>query len=161
MELDATARRILNLLQRDARVTVTDLAKFVGRSRSTVRERIAILEAAGIIRGYHAIVDVAKAGYATLGYVLADVNRDEIDYLPGLLDDIPQVSRAMLTTGERPLVAEVHGSDAADLERLVHKELVPLGVRSPSLRVVTRPLLRTRPISFAPEANIPGGDAMD
>lgn len=63
MELDATDKGILYLLQRDARrITTKEMAERVGVSASTVRNRIERMEDRGIIRGYHPDVDYDEAG---------------------------------------------------------------------------------------------------
>ena len=62
MKLDKTDRRILDVLQRDGRISVTDLAERVGLSPTPCARRIKQLEAAGLIQGYAAIVDPKRAG---------------------------------------------------------------------------------------------------
>jgi DNA-binding Lrp family transcriptional regulator len=52
--LDDKDRRILDLLRADARLPLKTLAAKIGLARSTLRDRLARLEADGIIRGYHA-----------------------------------------------------------------------------------------------------------
>jgi Lrp/AsnC family leucine-responsive transcriptional regulator len=62
LKLDETDRRILKLLQQDARITVKDLATEVNLSATPVHERIKRLEATGVIRGYSAVIDRSKTG---------------------------------------------------------------------------------------------------
>jgi Lrp/AsnC family leucine-responsive transcriptional regulator len=62
VKLDETDRRILQLLQQDARMTVKDLASAVNLSATPVHERIKRLETSGVIRGYSAVVDRSKTG---------------------------------------------------------------------------------------------------
>jgi DNA-binding Lrp family transcriptional regulator len=62
VKLDETDRRILQLLQKDARMTVKDLAAAVNLSATPVHERIKRLEATGVIRGYSAVIDRSKTG---------------------------------------------------------------------------------------------------
>lgn len=62
MAVDSTDQRILELLRLDARLPVATVAKEVGMSRPAVAERIRQLEAAGMIRGYTAVVDPASRG---------------------------------------------------------------------------------------------------
>src|SRR5688572_22098327 len=62
MKLDKTDRRILDVLQRDGRISVTDLAERVGLSPTPCARRIRQLESAGLIQGYAAIIDPKRAG---------------------------------------------------------------------------------------------------
>lgn len=62
--LDEIDRGILHSLQEEARhITTEDMGDIVGVSASTVRNRIAKMESAGIIRGYHPEIDYERAGY--------------------------------------------------------------------------------------------------
>ena len=56
-ELDEFDRRIITELQRDGRISNVDLADRVGLSPSPCLRRVKMLEEAGVIRGYRAILD--------------------------------------------------------------------------------------------------------
>src|SRR5438067_16662 len=75
--MDETNLRILQLLQKNARMSLTDLAQAVGRSESTVRERVTALELGGFLKGYEARVDWDQAGLPALAIMHArcDMNR--------------------------------------------------------------------------------------
>lgn len=60
IEMDATDRRILMVLQRDGRKTNSDLATEVGLSPSACHRRVQRLEDLGVIRGYVALLDARK-----------------------------------------------------------------------------------------------------
>lgn len=62
MTLDAIDRRILRALQRDGRLSNVDLAQAVGLSPSPCLRRVRLLEEAGIIERYAAVVDGSKVG---------------------------------------------------------------------------------------------------
>jgi Lrp/AsnC family transcriptional regulator, leucine-responsive regulatory protein len=61
-QLDETDWRILTELQKDARLSYVDLGRIVSLSRPAVAERMKRLEGLGVIRGYHAVVDLARIG---------------------------------------------------------------------------------------------------
>ncbi len=61
--LDKIDRRILFELDKNARIPEAQLAKLVGKSKDTVRYRIAQLEKDGIIKGYTTWIDFTKLGY--------------------------------------------------------------------------------------------------
>ena len=69
--LDDADYMILEILQKDGRITFSDLADQVNLSRSAVRERIKNMEDSGIIRGFTAIID-AKA-YEKFASVYMDI----------------------------------------------------------------------------------------
>lgn len=59
--LDKIDNAILNLLLNDARMSYSDIGTKVGLSRVAVKNRVASMERAGIIRGYKAIIDPQSA----------------------------------------------------------------------------------------------------
>ncbi|WEK47852.1 MAG: Lrp/AsnC ligand binding domain-containing protein [Candidatus Andeanibacterium colombiense] len=62
VELDEFDRRIIAVLQREGRISVTDLAPRVGLSKTPCQIRLKRLQAEGVILGFEAIVDPAKLG---------------------------------------------------------------------------------------------------
>src|SRR3954467_6155716 len=62
--LDATNRRLLAELQRDARLSLAELGRRGGLSSPAVAERLGRLERDGVIRGYRADIDPRALGYA-------------------------------------------------------------------------------------------------
>ncbi len=64
MQLEPRDLQILDLLQRDSRLSNQDLAERVGMSASACWRRVRALEEAGVIRGYRAEIDPRRAGLA-------------------------------------------------------------------------------------------------
>ncbi|WOP17166.1 winged helix-turn-helix transcriptional regulator [Ottowia sp. SB7-C50] len=69
MDIDRIDRKILDILQREGRLSITELAERVGLSTSPCSERVRRLERAGVIRGYSANVDPAALGRPLLVFV--------------------------------------------------------------------------------------------
>ncbi len=67
--LDETNLRLLDALTADPRATAAELARQVGMSAPAVRERIARLEQAGVIRGYRLDIDPAAIGLPVAAWV--------------------------------------------------------------------------------------------
>lgn len=63
VKLDATDRKILAILQKEARITFKEIGEAVSMTRPAVRERVLRLEATGIISGYHAEIDTDALGW--------------------------------------------------------------------------------------------------
>lgn len=89
--LDDTDRRILGEVVGDGRVSVNTLAERIGVSRATAYSRLERLQESGVITGFRAVVDPAKAGLPVAALILANVEqhawqeaRDELLRLPGL-----------------------------------------------------------------------------
>ena len=67
--LDAIDRRILSLLQDNAKMSQAEVAKEVGLTAPSVNERIRKLERAGYVRAYVAILDERKLGHDITAFV--------------------------------------------------------------------------------------------
>src|SRR4051794_37803840 len=118
--VDAVDDKILALLVEDGRRTLDDVGTGVGLSASAVKRRIDRLRAAGILRGFTAVVDQAAMGTSTEALV-------ELFFAPGVtLDEVartlrglPEVVEAWSVTGEPDAIARVRTRDNAGLERLI------------------------------------------
>ncbi|GDY79770.1 hypothetical protein SAV31267_092550 [Streptomyces avermitilis] len=69
VNLDDVDWAIIGQLQREARISLSELGRRVNLSSSATTERVRNLESLGVITGYHAVVDLAKVGYPVLAVV--------------------------------------------------------------------------------------------
>jgi len=122
--IDDTDRKILELLQADARMTHTAIAQAVGLSAPSVLERIRKLEAKGIIKGYRAIVDSAALGRPITAFI-----RISSDAAPGPYDEFlksvasaarePEILECHSVAGEDCFVLKAKVAGPGDLEALL------------------------------------------
>lgn len=115
--LDAYDTRILAELQADARLTMTELGKRVHLSQPAVTERVRKLEAAGVITGYRATVDLKALGYGIRAIVR--VGRAEYARVIKLVQQLPEVVTAYNVTGEDSWIIEIAVIDVAHLDAVV------------------------------------------
>lgn len=129
MNLDETNRAILYLLQRDARrLTMSEMADEIGVSDSTVRNRIEQMEADGIIRGYHPIIDYDKAGLQLHMVFICSAPSHRREALAREARDVSGVvSIAEVIDGNENLQIEAVGVDTDDIAR-INDELHELGL---------------------------------
>jgi len=101
-ELDRIDRKILDILQREGRLSMTDLAERVGLSASPCTERVRRMERAGVITGYHARVSPAALGKTLLVFVeikLVSKSGDVFDKVRKELLHVPEVLECHLVSG--------------------------------------------------------------
>jgi Lrp/AsnC family transcriptional regulator for asnA, asnC and gidA len=123
MELDETDRAILRLLQEDARMPFSEIAREIDMSSATVHDRVNKLEEEGVIEGYHATVDPKAAGYGISAFVGIRVEQGgEWDTLERLRD-IDGIQEVHLTTGEWDVVIRVFAQDSDELRELMFSEV--------------------------------------
>ncbi|HSI41258.1 MAG TPA: Lrp/AsnC family transcriptional regulator [Xanthobacteraceae bacterium] len=131
---DAIDRRILAELQRDGRITTADLAARVGLSASPCARRVRLMEEAGIITGYVALVDAAKAGLPISVFASVKLERQREEYLDRFNQAIarwPEVVDCYLMTGPRDYLLRIVVSDLAAYDRFLKEKLTRLdGVAS-------------------------------
>jgi len=123
MDLDETDRAILQLLQADARMPFSEIAREIDMSSATVHDRVNKLESEGVIQGYHAKVDPKAAGYGISAFVGIRVEQGgEWDTLERLRD-IDGIQEVHLTTGEWDVVIRVYAENADELRELMFSEV--------------------------------------
>jgi Lrp/AsnC family transcriptional regulator, leucine-responsive regulatory protein len=101
-ELDKLDRRILQRLQKEGRVSMTELAEFIGLSTSACAERVRRLEREKVITGYHARIDPAKVGKSLLVFVeikLSAKSGDVFEKVRSELLLVPEVMECHLVSG--------------------------------------------------------------
>jgi len=132
--LDAYDVRILAELQAEARMTLVELGRRVHLSQPAVAERVRKLEAAGVITGYRASVNLAALGYGIRAMVR--VGRTDYSAMAQLIAKLPEVVNAWNITGEDSWALEIAVADVAHLDDVV-SQLCLLGETSTSIILKT------------------------
>lgn len=121
-------RKILALLQEDARLTNAELAERVHLSASQCSRRRQRLEEEGLIRCYRAVLDRDRLGYSLVNMVtvtLATHNRDNARRFAELVSRLPEVQEAHALTGEMDYILKVVTRDLRSLSDFVNDVLLP------------------------------------
>lgn len=117
MALDSYDVRLLAELQADARLSLAELGRRVHLSQPAVTERVRKLEAAGVITGYRATVDLSKLGYGIRA--LVRVGRVEYARMERLIGERAEIVNAWNITGEDSWLLEIAVTDVAHLDAVV------------------------------------------
>jgi len=141
-ELDAIAWKILESLQNNARLSFAELGRKVGLSTPAVSERVRRLEEAGVIRGYHASLDMAKLGVPihVLMRLTIPGGDMQISRTVTAIKELSEISRCHRITGTESFVIEAHVVSVRHLEALIDR-LSALGATSTST-VLSSPVER-------------------
>lgn len=122
-ELDGTDRQILAALRADGRLSMRALAEQIHVSRANVYARVERLRETGVLRGFHADVDPAAAGFGTTAYVTLNLSQHHWRTLRERLQSLPGVEHIALVGGDVDVVLLVRTRDNAELRRLVLDEI--------------------------------------
>jgi Lrp/AsnC family leucine-responsive transcriptional regulator len=93
-ELDMFDRKIIDILRTDGRISITDLAERVGLSKTPCQVRLKRLRENGTIRGFRAVVDLARLGLDHVAFAevkLSDTRESALDAFRQAVLRIPEV----------------------------------------------------------------------
>jgi Lrp/AsnC family transcriptional regulator, leucine-responsive regulatory protein len=130
--IDEINCRLLSELQRDARLSLAELARRVSLSSPAVAERLQRLEAAGVIRGYHADIDPAAVGYSLSAIIRVRPAPRQLPKVAELVRGLPEVVECHRITGEDCYLIKAHVRDVSHLEELID-QLGPYGQTTTSI----------------------------
>lgn len=134
MKLDHIDRRILAALQRDGRMQNVDLAQQVGLSPSSCLRRVRLLEQAGVIERYVALLDPAKvgAGFTVFARVwLTGQDVATVDHFNAAILKLPQVVECHLMAGDCDFLLRIVAADLDAYRRFQIEHLTRIkGVQS-------------------------------
>jgi Lrp/AsnC family transcriptional regulator, leucine-responsive regulatory protein len=120
MTLDEIDKRIIRELQRDGRIQNNELAKRVGLSPSPCLRRVRLLEEAGIVSRYVAIIDPAKIGLRLSMFArvwLTAQDAETIDLFIAAMRRLPEVVECYIMLGESDALLRVVVADFDDYRR--------------------------------------------
>lgn len=116
---DDIDRRLVALLQANARASTSALARDLGLARSTVHERIARLEKVGAITGYAALVSRNPSDENSQALVMLSVNQQKSRQVVDRLHAFPEIKLALAVSGEHDLFLTVEAPQLEDLDALL------------------------------------------
>jgi Lrp/AsnC family transcriptional regulator, leucine-responsive regulatory protein len=118
-DLDDIDWAIIGQLQQEARTSLSELGRRVKLSPSATTERVRRLETLAVITGYHASVDLAKAGYPVLAIVRLKYPGNHHQPLRRLLAERREILECVRTTGDDCYTLKVAATSMEHLETLV------------------------------------------
>jgi Lrp/AsnC family transcriptional regulator, leucine-responsive regulatory protein len=149
-EIDTYDTRILDELQRDARISMSELGRRVHLSQPAVAERVKKLEISGVIRGYHAAVDPARLGYGIRAVVR--VGRADYATVVKRIEQSPEVINAFNVTGEDSWILEIAVQDVSHLDEVVTKFCLLTETSTSIILNVAREHMALRPVQLVRSA---------
>lgn len=125
-DIDKNDRAILRLLQKNGRISVTNIAQELSMSESACRRRIERLEQDEIIKNYSCEIDAAKLGFGITVFVSISLSilsdRDLVKFEQAVRA-APEILECWLMTGESDYLMRIGARDVGDLER-IHREVL-------------------------------------
>lgn len=127
--IDALDRKILQLIQSDARIPFLEVARACNVSGAAIHQRIQKLTSLGILKGSQFIIDPEKIGYEACAYVRLYLrNPEDFDSAVEKLRQIPEVTECHFTTGGSDMFIKIYAHNNHHLLNIIHDKLQPLGL---------------------------------
>ena len=147
--MDRIDRNILAELQKDGRLSITELAERVGLSLSPCHRRVRALEESGVLLGYRAKLDPIALGltFSAMVFVtLREGDRTAVEAFENALVALPQVVDAQRLFGEPDYLLHVITQDLPAFQRLYDESLSSL----PNVQQLTSALVMKRVVQDRP-----------
>ena len=136
--MDAIDLKILDLLQKDGRVSHSEIAKTVGLSAPSVGERVKKLEGTGVIRRYVSLLDPNKVNRPITAFIAVSLDKPiHAKAFLQRIQELEDVLECYHVTGEMDYLLKVRTRSTTALESLISSDLRPLdGVVSTRTNVI-------------------------
>ena len=144
--LDNIDIKILQVLQKDVRLPLTQLSEQIGVPHATVRDRIRKMEAAGVIKSYVAIIDPTKLGHLMNCLVQVTLDqRVENSLVMEAFLQIDEVTEIQLLTGDVDVFVRIWARDVEHMRHILYDKFtsIPGVLRTNTIIVLdtfTKPL---------------------
>lgn len=119
MNVDRISWKIIDLVQKDGRISLKTLAHEIGLSIPATSERLKRLEEAGIISGYRAVVKPESVGYGVMAIIGMTTPQPDKARLVKTLSEMPEVLECLHVTGQDSYLIRIITRDLKHLEDFV------------------------------------------
>ena len=150
--LDPKDKRILDVLQHDASVTIADLADRVGLSRNACWRRVRDLETRGIIRGRVALLDPDKLNVGMTAFIAIRTNHHTPAWLEAFQSaakDLPEIVGVYRMTGDIDYLVEAVIPDVKAYDALYKRLIERIELSDVSSSFVMENIKRTTALPLA------------
>lgn len=137
IELDAIDRQVLAELQADAQLSYKDLGERVGLAAPSVLERVRKLEQAGVITGYHAVLDARAVGLDVAAFIGVAIRHPAaVQTVLAWVEGEPQILECHHVTGGYTLLLKAKTRNIRGLDLLIGRIRSIDGVKGTETMVV-------------------------
>lgn len=121
-KFDSIDKKILEILQANAKITNSALSKEIGLSPAPTLERVKKLEVANIISSYHAHLNLKELGLGVTTFILVKLKGHKKEFIKNFVDriyEIPQVIECHHITGSGDFILKVISEDITTYQSLI------------------------------------------
>ncbi|KKM93702.1 hypothetical protein LCGC14_1205710 [marine sediment metagenome] len=128
MKIEELDRKILKVLNRDARMSFRLIAKELRISPTTLYNKVKKLESSGVLKGYIPLIDKESVGYDLMAIISLRVRQEKDIEVQKVIAKLPQVGAVYEVTGDWDLILVCYFKGRDDLANFLKKELPLSGI---------------------------------
>jgi len=128
-DMDQFDRKILAVLSSDGRISITDLAKMIGLSKSPTQARLRRLEESGVITGYRALFDPIQLGLDHVAFVevrLTDTRENALAAFNAAVAKVGEIEQAHMIAGNFDYLLKIRSQDMRDYRTVLAEKISTL-----------------------------------
>jgi len=128
-QIDRFDRAILRVLAGQGRISITDLARVIGLSKSPTQARLRRLEREGVITGYRALIDPIRLGHDHVSFVevrLHDTREAALAEFNAAVLKVPEIEQAHLIAGNFAYLLKIRTQNMNDYRRVLAEHISTL-----------------------------------
>lgn len=117
--MDALDKQILEILQKDGKISISELGRVIGLSTTATKERVKKLESEGYIQQYTVVLNGEKVGCGLTAFITVPVGDLDIHEMGDRLVSMPEVLECHKVTGSACFLIKVKAQDVKNLEVII------------------------------------------
>ncbi|MBO9401995.1 MULTISPECIES: Lrp/AsnC family transcriptional regulator [unclassified Shimia] len=127
--LDGYDRAILDVLSRDGRISITDLAREIGLSKTPTQARLRRMEREGVITGYRALLDPIRLGLDHVAFVevkLSETRERALQAFNEAVAEVPEIEQAHMIASHFDYLLKVRTASMSAYRRVLGEKISAL-----------------------------------
>lgn len=127
--LDSYDRAILDVLSRDGRISITDLAREIGLSKTPTQARLRRMEREGVITGYRALLDPIRLGLDHVAFVevkLSETRERALQAFNEAVAEVPEIEQAHMIASHFDYLLKVRTASMSAYRRVLGEKISAL-----------------------------------
>ena len=128
-QLDAIDKRIIQLLQKDGKMKIKEIAHELKMTNTPIFDRIKRLEREAYIKSYSVVVDKAKLGLHLVAFCTVSLEKHQEEYLNQFVQDIksiPEIAECYHIAGMFDYLLKIYVQDMTDYQNFITKKLAAI-----------------------------------
>ncbi len=128
--IDEIDRKLLNILQKNSRITIRELSEQLHLSTTPIHERIKKLEKSGYIKQYITLLDPKKIGKMLIVYINVSLNKhtkEAIEEFESHMDKMEEVMESYYISGSSDFLLKVYCNDMDDFHHFITNKFSVIG----------------------------------